>query len=1441
MESSFLDSVSRMGAAAQRHILGTPSAIHRPEAVVTPLKPGMLSPRQSRPRGPGLHGNRRSVSLVEVSSAAMAGLPAAPTNFTPKHGDTRTLSSRLRGCGRELVSVPTAVTASRGRRNQKLSPRSTRLREMEAAKWLQDDCTAEVLVLREACSRQQVSSNADPGAREVLSLSSPAFPGHLTPLGEDSASPWTLATGPQSVVTGASALPTGTAKVKRESAHAHLISRAAGKGALPPPAGATKDPPHFVEVPTKVDCTPLKAGWATAPSPLTLPPRRNVASLRRITPLDSEQGLEPAVRNDLVKTVAAQRQLDAKLDKNQGTTSQTVVSPSTRVDAPSPAQKRAQAAAITTVSPAPSVAKSLPASPPVTVGEHTQPAECQSRRHQRVPSGQRSVRFSEAPKATVLGAQDVQRNAVSHPDLRPKVTSRGVAVMPPLFVETPLSSEKQVSSAKNPMQGMRLRRGSLGSSTTTEKASDAVAPVASSTEEKYPAPVSPPRRRSLHSAQPLELSQLKVPLSKSTSRLVAAVTSPEERPETRQYPHTDTRNGSPVKRVATERLVAFVRSVSDPEVLHVIYDYLKEHQQAVPRYRRVTAACSELLGRKEEMLRDCFSTLADGCSRGSARRRAVLAPHSRGEPVPKPVDSPDVKALPVGVKGEPTEAQRLSQQFNGAGGHNNGAGDPDTDEFDDFNYLPTPYVSFARFSYGYPRVSGVVTSIFAEGMLFKIKTVKGEYHFYNDTLQEVMVVRVQCRLRGDEKINERATLAPIEDTGETEITIAVLPEETSFFMSGIAQKLHFLVKRVPVPHDYVSPSMTQSLRKINAGIDAVRAALGKWSRASDQQAYMKCCSKNRLSFTDLDFRPSAEGLYRPHVDVVAIPALTWRRPEEYVNLAELTQTRLFRGEISCFLVKQGELCNHTLVAAIAAVAQFPAHVRWMFRHPISAHVGKMERAQGGYRVTLLHNGWWHTYLIDDYVPASLKGPLFASCAEDPRRLWVQLLEKAYAKSLGSYAATCLVDAMEALGDLTGFPVRFVDSMWAAAAQKPNGNASRALFRYLDRSVRAGATVLLFSPPSTDEQSSPTVNMSRKRSSRMLPAMGTVPQFLPGHIYFLKDVAFYEELDLRMVRLLNPWTWETQNSRHYEKKWKYTTWYDHPDTSLSTIGFAATCANGEGGLQDMESRAVSPGARVDLSPVALALNERKGTMWLEWGEALAAFAGGGVCYTMWNRHRYRVKNAFVEGHPRLALELKARRKVELYITLSLETFSETLDSFGTVVASRPIPLQGTALSVVHVQANQSARVVSESCDDIECVAGSRTYVVARDVSMKVVVASSPNDKDATVLIVPLLDPSGVCGVAVEAGSQSASKVSPMLAAPEVQFVLSIVSDAAVGDGEDLAVQFVSLQRSCGVFTDPRKAFSLERTSQVNAPYQVCTDAGVITCEGSRICGNETKSI
>lgn len=75
---------------------------------------------------------------------------------------------------------------------------------------------------------------------------------------------------------------------------------------------------------------------------------------------------------------------------------------------------------------------------------------------------------------------------------------------------------------------------------------------------------------------------------------------------------------------------------------------------------------------------------------------------------------------------------------------------------------------------------------------------------------------------------------------------------------------------------------------------------------------------------------------------------------------------------------------------------------------------------GVYSVRMCLQGLWRDVIIDDYFPCfPTSGPVFSRCHGN--ELWVMLVEKAYAKAAGSYAATKLGLPHEAMLDLTGAP------------------------------------------------------------------------------------------------------------------------------------------------------------------------------------------------------------------------------------------------------------------------------------------------------------------------------------------------------------------------------------------------------------------------------------
>ena len=149
----------------------------------------------------------------------------------------------------------------------------------------------------------------------------------------------------------------------------------------------------------------------------------------------------------------------------------------------------------------------------------------------------------------------------------------------------------------------------------------------------------------------------------------------------------------------------------------------------------------------------------------------------------------------------------------------------------------------------------------------------------------------------------------------------------------------------------------------------------------------------------------------------------WRRPDEfYVEGAAADadggfrrQCDVFAGGIEADDIRQGMLSDCWLMCALSALAEFPHLVTKLF-----APESRRASAAGVYRLRLCKNGMWQSVLVDDLVPCFPGGGPAYSRAHGPE-LWVMLVEKAYAKLHGCYAAIKMGWAYEAMIDLTGCP------------------------------------------------------------------------------------------------------------------------------------------------------------------------------------------------------------------------------------------------------------------------------------------------------------------------------------------------------------------------------------------------------------------------------------
>ena len=204
-----------------------------------------------------------------------------------------------------------------------------------------------------------------------------------------------------------------------------------------------------------------------------------------------------------------------------------------------------------------------------------------------------------------------------------------------------------------------------------------------------------------------------------------------------------------------------------------------------------------------------------------------------------------------------------------------------------------------------------------------------------------------------------------------------------------------------------------------------------WAEAWQEEAALAAhrrivrrCNLTDTRFADESFRPhSASGIQddaRHQLDPAVVEAVAprWRRLYDIAS-ADGGRPVLFEESVDASEVEQGLLGDCWLAAALSIVTQQPLLLHALF-------AGADVRA-GVYTVRLFHDGHHRFITVDDFVPvlASSGLPVFAH-AKSRQELWVPILEKAFAKLYGSYAAIESGQLTDALVCLTaGLPKRLL--------------------------------------------------------------------------------------------------------------------------------------------------------------------------------------------------------------------------------------------------------------------------------------------------------------------------------------------------------------------------------------------------------------------------------
>jgi calpain len=167
----------------------------------------------------------------------------------------------------------------------------------------------------------------------------------------------------------------------------------------------------------------------------------------------------------------------------------------------------------------------------------------------------------------------------------------------------------------------------------------------------------------------------------------------------------------------------------------------------------------------------------------------------------------------------------------------------------------------------------------------------------------------------------------------------------------------------------------------------------------------ECLREGKL-FEDPDFPAVDQSIFysrappRPFV---------WKRPHELVS-----NPQLFVGGASRFDVQQGELGDCWLLAAVASLCGY----KDLLYRVVPPEQSFEEGYAGIFHFQFWQYGKWTDIIVDDRLPTYYDRLVFMHSAEN-NEFWTPLLEKAYAKIMGSYESLKGGATSEAMEDFTG--------------------------------------------------------------------------------------------------------------------------------------------------------------------------------------------------------------------------------------------------------------------------------------------------------------------------------------------------------------------------------------------------------------------------------------
>uniref|UniRef100_A0A3P9CJH7 Calpain 12 n=1 Tax=Maylandia zebra TaxID=106582 RepID=A0A3P9CJH7_9CICH len=248
------------------------------------------------------------------------------------------------------------------------------------------------------------------------------------------------------------------------------------------------------------------------------------------------------------------------------------------------------------------------------------------------------------------------------------------------------------------------------------------------------------------------------------------------------------------------------------------------------------------------------------------------------------------------------------------------------------------------------------------------------------------------------------------------------------------------------------------------------------------------CLKSGVLFSDPTFPAEQKSIGTPE-DPDPKKAIQWKRPKEISKNAVFVEDTTATTDIC-----QGQLGNCWLLAALSCLTAHPS----LFMKVVPPNQSLSDRYAGIFHFKFWQYGEWVEVVVDDRLPVR-EGRLLFSYSRTRNEFWSALVEKAYAKLIGSYGSLKGGNISEGMEDFTGGIARSLEI---------SSRTPRVLWRSLAAALSRGSLLSCF--------------IQAKSASDIGKVTGE--GLIKGHAYAITDADKLTKPsdEILLLRLRNPW-------------------------------------------------------------------------------------------------------------------------------------------------------------------------------------------------------------------------------------------------------------------------------------------------------------------------------